>query len=194
MGVVTLSTVDFMAYLLSMHDHVKIPLKVDNKMDALSLIDLILYVSFHTMQFVKLTFFQLLDHNLLCVTKSREGNHRARRLMIKLGLKVNTVPQSALIHKDDVKIMGSNLRMGCGAISNVYQGSYRGNRVAVKRLSCPVGHQVGKHHQLEQLSYLSLVRISTRSPSSEKYLPGELFLMTACCPTSGLTRTPGLCT
>ena len=55
--VVPLSTVDFMTYLLSMDDYAKIPSKVDSKMDALSLIDLIFYVSFYAIQLVKPTIF-----------------------------------------------------------------------------------------------------------------------------------------
>jgi hypothetical protein len=145
MIVVPLSTVDFMTYLLSMHDYAKIPSKVDNKMDALNLIDLIVYVSFQAIQLVKPTFFQLLDHNLLRVTTSREGNHRARRLIIKLGLKANTVPRSVLIHKNEVQ-MHSNMPMGYGGFANVYEGSYRGNRVAVKQLRCSVSHPVSRHH------------------------------------------------
>ena len=57
MTVVPLSTVDFMTYLLSMRDYAKIPSKVDNKMDVLSLMDLIVYVSFYAIQLVKITFF-----------------------------------------------------------------------------------------------------------------------------------------
>ena len=109
--------------------------------------------------------------------------------MIKLGVKVNTVPQSVLIHKDDVK-MENEFPIAYGGFSDVHDGSYRGNRVAVKRLRYYRGHRVGKH-RLEQLSYLMLVRISTRSSSSEKHLPGEPFLMTTCCPSSGFTSIPG---
>ena len=71
--------------------------------------------------------------------------------MIKLGLKFNGVPRSVLIHKDDIKL-DNNLPMDYGGFSNIYEGSYRGNRVAIKRLRLPVAHKVGKHNQLEQLS------------------------------------------
>ena len=117
-------------------------------MNAASLMDLIVYVSFYAIPFDKLTFFQLLDHNLLHVTTSREGNHRTRRLMIKLGLGAHAIPQSVLVNKKELK-MDNGLPMVYGGFSNVHGGSYRGNRVAIKRSRFRVGHLVGKHHHLE---------------------------------------------
>ncbi len=41
--------------------------------------------------------------------------------------------------------MDKNPPVGCGAFANVHEGSYRGNRVAVKRLLCPVSREVSHH-------------------------------------------------
>ncbi len=64
--------------------------------------------------------------------------------MIKLGLGAYTIPQSILINKDEVKMDG-NMPMEYGGFANVHEGSYRGNRVAVKRLRCPFNSQVSTH-------------------------------------------------
>ena len=66
--------------------------------------------------------------------------------MIKLGLAEDGhgIPQSVLINKEEIT-MDNNFPMDYGGFSSVHEGSYRGNRVAIKRLRCPVGHQVGAH-------------------------------------------------
>jgi hypothetical protein len=65
--------------------------------------------------------------------------------MLKLGLGAHSIPQSVLINKNEVQ-MNSTMPMEYGGFASVHEGFYRGNRVAVKRLRCPVGHQVSAHH------------------------------------------------
>lgn len=115
--------------------------------------------------------------------------------MIKLALTEHApaMPQCLLINKEEVK-MNMNSPAEYRGFANVDEGSYRGIRVTAKRLRGPFGHGVGTHHWLERSSYLILVRISTRSTSSENCLPGELFLMATCCPSSVFMKIPGPCT
>ncbi|KAF8348429.1 kinase-like domain-containing protein [Amanita rubescens] len=60
--------------------------------------------------------------------------------MLKLGLGAHVIPQSVLINKNEVQI-NSNLPMEYGGYASVHEGSYRGNRIAVKRLRCPISHR-----------------------------------------------------
>ena len=83
--------------------------------------------------------------------------------MIKLGLGADAIPQSVLINKEEIKMDG-NLPMEYGGFANVHEGSYRGNRVAIKRLRCPVGDRVGIHRSLKQLLQVNPFQKFDRKP------------------------------
>lgn len=54
--------------------------------------------------------------------------------MLKLGWEVKTIPRSVYIEKEEVSIINSDTPAGYGGFANVLEGSYRGNRVAIKSL------------------------------------------------------------
>ncbi|KAK2467962.1 hypothetical protein APHAL10511_000257 [Amanita phalloides] len=119
-AVVNSGTVDFMADLLSMNDFVKIPSQLSDVQDALNLIEFIIY---------------LLDNELLHATTLRDGNRRARRLLIKLGKHAKSVlPRSLFLNSNDIQ-MNFDHTIGYGGFSNVFEGQFRGNRVALKRIN-----------------------------------------------------------
>lgn len=65
--------------------------------------------------------------------------------MLKLGIETNAIPPSVLIAKEDVT-MDNAPPIGYGGFGNVHEGTYRGNRVAIKRLHSRTIDKVGVCH------------------------------------------------
>ena len=126
--------IGLMANLLNGRDYVTISSKINHTEDAMNLLDFTLYVSHPVHNNNKLTFLQLLNNNRLYAETLRDGNRRARRLILKLGAGVTTIPQSVFIEKEEVSTTYLDAPAGYGGFANVFEGLYRGNRVAIKSL------------------------------------------------------------
>jgi hypothetical protein len=79
---------------------------------------------------VKPALSQLIDSESL----PHEGNRRARRLMIKLGKMANSIPRSLLLDAADIK-MNQTWPVAYGGFADIFEGEYRGNPVALKRIN-----------------------------------------------------------
>ncbi|KAF8348488.1 kinase-like domain-containing protein [Amanita rubescens] len=112
--VATSGTVEFMTELLRRNEYASIPLQLNSNMqDALNLLEFIIY---------------LIDSDLLL----QEGNRKARRLMIKLGNMANNIPKSLFLNASDIKADRQSWPFAQGGFADVYEGEFRGNRVALK--------------------------------------------------------------
>jgi hypothetical protein len=58
--------------------------------------------------------------------------------VLKLGMGLKNLPQSVFIAKEEVLIMDHDAPAEYGGSSNVHEGLYRGNRVAIKILRSQV--------------------------------------------------------
>ncbi|KAF8626482.1 hypothetical protein AX17_006538 [Amanita inopinata Kibby_2008] len=120
--------VDFMSRVLSAKDYVNIASQIDDTQDAENLLEFLIC---------------LLDHGLLVKTDLRDANRRARRFIIKLATKTHTIPPS--LYLKDV-IQSKTYPIGRGGFASVYEGRYRGIRVALKMLN-NVGLNVDFHRE-----------------------------------------------
>lgn len=111
-----------------------IPSKINHTEDAMNLLDFTLYVSHLVHNNNKLNFLQLLSNNRLYAKTLQDGNRRVRRLILKLGAGVNIIPQTVVIEKEEVSVTDLDGQAGYGGFASVYEGSYHGNRVAIKKL------------------------------------------------------------
>ena len=57
--------------------------------------------------------------------------------MLKLGEVAKRIPQSVFIASEEVSITNLDAPSGYGGFANVFEGSYRGNCVAIKSLRGP---------------------------------------------------------
>ncbi|PFH49089.1 hypothetical protein AMATHDRAFT_5234 [Amanita thiersii Skay4041] len=108
-------TIDFMTQILSMNGYPNIPSLLDEA-DALNLLEFVAY---------------LLDRRSFLRTELPHAKRRARRLMIKLLAKVQTLPRSFYL---DGVTRDSDVCSAYGGFADVFTGHYRGIRVALKRL------------------------------------------------------------